>query len=350
MEVKIGNIKIGEKYPVFIVAELSANHLQNYALAVKTIKAIKKAGADGVKLQTYSPDTMTINCANRYFKISQGTPWDGMSLYELYGKAYTPWEWQPRLQKVAEKLGLVFFSTPFDKTSVDFLTRLRIPAYKIASFEICDIPLIEYTASKGKPVILSTGMADCLAIKDAVSACRRMGNTEIVLLKCTSAYPALLAFANLRMIPRLKNDFKCIVGVSDHTLGTTVPVAAVSIGARIVEKHFILNRKLGGPDAAFSLEPDEFKEMVKRIREAESAMGRITYLLSDTVKKNRVFMRSLFVVQDVEAGQRFTADNIRSIRPGYGLAPKYYHTIIGRKARKSIKRGTPLRWDFVSKK
>jgi len=345
--IKIADRKIGEKEPTFIVAELSANHLQKYDLAVKTIEAAADAGADAIKLQTYTPDTMTINCDSEYFRIKQGTIWDGKTFYELYKEAYTPWEWHPKLKKVAEDLGLIFFSTPFDKTAVDFLEKLDIPAYKIASFEITDIPLIEYVASKGKPVIISTGIATLCDIEEAINACKRMGNAQIVLLKCTSAYPAPLEEINLKTIPNMADTFDGVVGLSDHTLGFHVAIAAVALGAKIVEKHIILDRKLGGPDAAFSMEPEEFRNMVKSIRDIEKALGKVSYDLSDRIKRSREFARSLFVVEDVKAGEIFTEKKVRSIRPGHGLHPKYLKDVIGKRARRNIPKGTPLYWDLI---
>ena len=345
--IEINNRRISLGEPVFIVAEISANHRQKFDLAVKTIKAAKKAGADAVKLQTYTPDTITIDCGNDYFQIKEGTLWDGKTLYELYQEAYTPWEWQPKLKEVAEELGLICFSTPFDKTAVDFLEEIDVPVYKVASFEITDIPLIEYIASKGRPVIISTGIATLSDIEEAVNACKRMGNDQIALLKCTSAYPTPLEEVNLKTIPNLAETFKTVVGLSDHTLTTSIPVAAVALGARIVEKHFILDRSLGGPDAAFSLEPGEFKAMVKAIREVEKALGEVEYELTEKAKKSKVFSRSLFVVRDIKAGEVFTDGNIKSIRHGFGLHPKYLRDILGRKARKNIKKGTPLNWSLV---
>jgi len=332
---------------VFIIAELSANHQQNFDIAVESIKAIKECGADAVKLQTYTPDTITINCDNEYFQIKQGTIWDGTTLYQLYQKAYTPWEWQPKLKKTAEELGLICFSTPFDKTAVDFLEEMNVPAYKIASFEIVDIPLIEYAASKGKPIIISTGIATEEEIKEAVDACKRMNNDQIALLKCTSEYPAPIEDANLNIIPLLKEKFNTVVGLSDHTLGTVVPVAAVALGARIIEKHFILDKKLGGPDASFSLEPHEFKKMVDEIRQVEKALGKSSFELNDKIKKSRTFARSLFAVKDIRAGELLTEENIKSIRPSYGLPPKYFKIILGKRAKKDIKKGTPLNWDLI---
>jgi len=334
---------------ILIIAEISANHNKSFDLAVKTIKAIKKSGADAVKIQTYTPDTMTINCKNKYFQINKGTLWDGQTLYDLYKKAYTPWEWQPKLKKIAEELGLIFFSTPFDKTAVDFLEKMKVPMYKVASFEITDIPLIEYIASKKKPIIISTGIAELKDIEKAIKACKRMGNNDIILLKCTSAYPAPYEEMNLLTIPDMINRFKLPIGLSDHSMGWEVPVAAVSLGAKVIEKHFILDRKLGGPDSAFSMEPDEFAEMVKAVRNVEKALGKVSYKLSPKVKKSRIFARSLFVVEDIKKGEIFTEKNIRSIRPGYGLHPEYYHKILGKKARINIKKGTPLKLCFLNK-
>lgn len=347
MEFQIANRFIGKNYQVFIIAELSANHLQKFDLAIDTIKVMKEAGADAVKLQTYTPDTITIDSDNEYFQIKQGTLWDGKTLYQLYQEAYTPWEWQSKLKKIAEDLGLICFSSPFDKTAVDFLEEMKVPAYKVASFEITDIPLIEYIASKRKPVIISTGIATLSDIEEAINACKRMGNEQIALLKCTSAYPAPLEDINLRTIPNLADTFKTVVGLSDHTLSISVPIASVALGAKIIEKHFILDRKLGGPDAAFSLEPEEFKAMVKAVREVEKALGQVSYELTEKMKKSREFSRSLFVVKDIKSGEPLTEENVRSIRPGYGLPPKYLKDILGKRAKNEIKRGTPLRWDLV---
>lgn len=330
------------KDKTFIIAELSANHNHDFNIAVETIKAARGAGADAIKLQTYTPDTITIDCDNEYFKIKQGTIWDGKILYDLYREAYTPWDWQPRLKKIAEDIGLVCFSSPFDKTAVDFLEQMDVPAYKVASFEITDIPLIEYIASKGKPVIISTGIAMLQEIKEALDACRRMNNNQIALLKCTSSYPASLEQINLRTIPDMRKRFDVVVGLSDHTLGSSVSIAAVALGAEIIEKHFILDRNQGGPDASFSMEPKEFKQMVDAIREVERALGIINYELTDKDKKNREFSRSLFVVEDMKKGDVFTEKNIRSIRPGYGMKPKFLKDVVGKIAKKDISRGTPL--------
>lgn len=343
----ISNKTINSSSPTFIIAEVSANHLQSYDNAVKLIKEVKMTGADAVKLQTYTPDTITIDCDNKYFQITQGTIWDGTTLHKLYQEAYTPWEWQPKLKKIAEEEGLIFFSSPFDITAVDFLEDMNVPAYKIASFEINDIPFIEYIASKGKPIIMSTGIATLADIEEALSACKRMGNTQVALLKCTSAYPSPMEDINLRVIPNLRDTFGTIVGLSDHTLGHTVPLGAVALGAKIVEKHITLSRSDGGPDAKFSMEPDEFKEMVIRIRELEKALGQVTYELTEKQKKSREHSRSLFVVKDIKKGEVFTEDNVRSIRPGFGLETKYIKDIIGTKARQNIQKGTPVDWGLI---
>ena len=345
--IKIKNKKIGKNFPIFIIAELSGNHLQKFDNAVKLIKAAKETGADAIKLQTYTPDTITIDCINEYFQIKQGTIWDGQTFYELYKKAYTPWEWQPKLKKIAEEEGLVFFSSVFDKTAVDFLEKINVPACKIASFEITDIPLIEYAASKGKPIIISTGIATLSDIEEAINACKRMGNERIALLKCVSAYPTPLEDVNLRTIPNLADTFKTVVGLSDHSLSISVPIASVALGACIIEKHLTLDRKLGGPDAAFSLEPKEFKAMVKSVREVEKALGEISYELTEKMKKSRELSRSLFAVKDIKAGEVFTEENIRSIRPGCGLSPKYLKDILGKKSAQVFKKGTPLNWELI---
>ena len=347
MNFRIGDFEIGKDNRVFIIAELSANHNQNYDIAVQSIKAIKDCGADAVKLQTYTPDTLTIDSDKDYFKIQQGTIWDGTTLYQLYQKAYTPWEWQPKLKKLAEELGLICFSSPFDKTAVDFLEQMEVPAYKIASFEIVDLPLIEYVASKGKPIIISTGIATEEEIKEAVDVCRRTGNNQIALLKCTSEYPASIEDANLKTIPAMAKKFNVVVGLSDHTLGTIVSVASTAIGAKIIEKHFILDKRLGGPDAAFSLEPQEFKKMVDEVRRVEKSLGKISFELTEKIGKSRSFARSLFIVKDTKAGEKFSDENVRSIRPSSGLPPKYLKEILGKKAKRNIERGTPLSWDLI---
>ena len=347
LKIKIKDKKIGKNFPFFIIAEISGNHLQKFDNAVKLIKAAKEAGADAVKFQTYTPDTITINCDNAYFQIKQGTLWDGQTLYQLYKKAYTPWEWQPKLREIAESEGLICFSSVFDKTSVDFLEGINVPACKIASFEITDIPLIEYVASKEKPVIISIGIATLSDIEEAVNACKRMGNNQIALLKCVSAYPTPLEDVNLRTIPNLADTFKTVVGLSDHSLGISVPIASVALGACIIEKHLTLDRKLGGPDTAFSLEPKEFKAMVKSVREVEKALGEVSYDLTEKMKKSRELSRSLFVVKDIKAGEIFTEENFRSIRPGYGLPPKHLKNILGKQATQDIRKGTPLTWEVL---
>lgn len=344
---KIGNFEINEKSPCFIIAELSANHGHDIEIAKKTIKAAKECGADAIKLQTYTADTMTIDCDNEYFQINQGTLWDGTTLYNLYQEAYTPWEWQKELKEYAESIGLVCFSTPFDKTSVDFLEKLDVPAYKIASFEINDIPLLKYVASKKKPIIISTGIASLEDIELAVKTCKEQGNDEIILLKCTSSYPAKLEDANLKTIPDLKNRFNVISGLSDHTMDLEVPITAVALGAKVIEKHFILDRSIGGPDAEFSLDYNEFKQMVESVRKAEKSMGIIDYELTENKISSRVFARSLFIVDDVKAGEVVTEKNVRSIRPGNGLHPKFYDDVLGKTFKSDYKKGTPLKLDFV---
>ncbi len=338
---------IGNK--TFIVAELSANHKQNIKIAFETIAAIKDSGADAVKIQTYTADTITIDCSDEVFIVNNNPIWSGKTLYSLYHEAYTPWEWHDRLRDYAESLGLVFFSTPFDFSAVDFLEGKNVKLYKIASFEINDIPLIEYTASKGKPIIISTGIASIGEIQEAVDACRKVGNNDITLLKCTSSYPAPIENANLKTMVNMKDTFNVQVGLSDHTMGKDVAIAAVALGAVIIEKHFILERCLGGPDSFFSMEPSEFKEMVSSIRNVEKALGSVTYKLSDEIIKSREYSRSIFVVEDINEGDEFTKKNIKSIRPASGLSPKFYYSILGRKANQDIKRGTPLSFDLIEK-
>jgi N-acetylneuraminate synthase len=345
--IEINGRRIGPDKPVYIIAEMSANHNQDFDRAVKIIEAAKEAGADAVKLQTYTPDTMTISCDNKYFQVGKGTLWEGRNLYDLYAEAYTPWEWQPKLKKIANDMGLDLFSTAFDPSAVDFLEEMGVSVHKVASFEIVDIPLIEYMARTRKPLIISTGMATLAEIEEAVQAARNAGATQIALLKCTSAYPAPPEELNLRTIPHLAQAFNVPVGLSDHSLGIAVPVAAVALGACIVEKHFTLSRDTPGPDSAFSLEPHEFKAMVDGIRVAEEALGGVHYEVGEKESKSRVFRRSLFVVKDMKAGEVFTEENVRSIRPGHGLLPKFLSEVVGRDAAKDIKRGTPLIWNLV---
>lgn len=328
---------------VMIIAELSANHGQKLEIAIETIKAAKRAGADAIKLQTYTADTLTIDCDNEYFtSVLKGTIWEGRTLYDLYKEAYTPWEWHAELFQAAKEEGLICFSSPFDKTAIDFLEHFNPPAYKIASFEIQDIPLIEYAASKGRPIIISTGIAELKDIELAVNTCRNIGNENIILLKCTSSYPAPIEEANLITIPDLKEKYDVEIGLSDHTMGIVSPIVAVTLGARIIEKHFILDKSIGGPDASFSLDEKEFTEMVKTIRQAEQSLGLVTYELTDKVKASRKFSRSLFVVKDIKVGEAFTEENVRSIRPGYGIHPKFLKGLLGEKSLKDMKRGTPL--------
>jgi pseudaminic acid synthase len=345
---KIRGRMVGARFGTYVIAEMSANHGQSFEQAVEIVKAAKNAGADAVKLQTYTPDTITIDSGDEIFQTAKGSLWEGRTLYELYGEAYTPWEWQPKLKEIAEEIGLACFSTPFDFTAVDFLEKMDAPAYKIASPEIIDLPLVRRVAATGKPVIISTGMASLVEIEEAVHAFREAGGNDIALLKCTSAYPARTEEMNLRTIPDLAKRFAVPVGLSDHTLGIAVPAAAVALGACIVEKHLTISRSTPGPDSAFSLEPDEFKQMVDAIRVAEKALGQVKYGLTEAEQLSQRSRRSLFVVQDVKAGERLTPDNVRSIRPGYGLPPKHYEEVIGRLAARDLQRGTPLQWDAIA--
>ncbi|MDU5079761.1 pseudaminic acid synthase [uncultured Tissierella sp.] len=332
---------------VYIVGEISANHGHDVQIAKDTIKAIKESGADAVKIQTYTADTITMDCDNEYFQIKQGTVWDGITLYKLYQEAYTPWEWHKELFDYAKEVGITIFSSPFDRTAVDLLESLSTPAYKIASFEITDIPLIEYIASKGKPVIISTGIATIGEIKEAVETCKKVGNNNITILKCTSSYPAPYEDMNILTIPNMRETFGVNVGLSDHSMGSTVAIGAVALGAKLIEKHVILDRSIGGPDAEFSMEIDEFKSMVDEIRKLEKALGKVEYDLTEKVIKNRTFSRSLFFTEDIKAGDRITEKNMRSIRPGYGMHPRYYYEILGKKVTKNIKRGTPVDWSHI---
>lgn len=345
--IKIEQRKIGPGYPTYIIAEMSANHNQDFDQALRILEAAREVGADAIKLQTYTADTLTIDSDKDFFRVGGGTPWDERTLYQLYGEAYTPWEWQPRLKAIANDLGLDLLSTPFDNSAADFLEEMGVPCYKVASFELVDIPLIEKVASMGKPIIMSTGMASLEEIKTAVDAARSAGAEQIALLKCTSAYPAPPEEMNLRTIPHLAETFGVPIGLSDHTLGIVVPLAAVALGACIVEKHFTISREIPGPDSTFSLEPSEFKVMVDSIRTAEKALGQVDYTIGALEAKSLVFRRSLFVVEDVKAGETFTERNVRSIRPGHGLSPKYIKDILGRKAERDVERGTPLNWSLV---
>lgn len=346
-EIRIGKHIISKDSPAFIIAEMSANHNMDFDRAVAIMQAAKDAGADAVKIQTYTADSITLNCDDPCFQITQGTLWDGTTLYKLYETAYTPWEWQPKLKKIAEEMGLEFFSSPFDLTSVDFLEEMDVPAYKIASFEINDIPMIKKIARLGKPIIFATGIAHLSDIELAMETCRKEGNDKVILLKCTSAYPAPYEDVNLRTIPSMADTFDCITGLSDHTMGGAVAGAAVALGAKVIEKHLTLRRADGGADSAFSMEPEEFKEMVDNIRKIELALGSVTYDLSPKAAREREHSRSLFVAKDMKAGEIFTPENLRSVRPADGLHTKYYEELLGKKITKDAKLGTPMSWDLV---
>ena len=350
-EIRIGTRTISETSPVFVVAEISGNHNQDYGRALELIHAAGEAGADAVKLQTYTADTITIDCDDPAFTIHEGTIWDGQTLHQLYSEAYTPWEWQARLMEEAGKLGMECFSSPFDLTSVDFLERLNVPAYKIASYEINDIPLIRKVARLHKPVILSTGVAYPEDIERAFDACRQEGNEDVILLKCVSAYPTPYEAVNLRVIPTLAKTYDCLTGISDHTMGTIVSAGSVAMGVKMVEKHLTLRRSDGGPDSAFSMEPEEFAQMVKDIRIMEKALGSDVYGLTETQKLEHGGSRSLFVVEDIDAGQLLTPENIRSIRPGNGLCglhTMHYEEVLVKTAKTFLKKGTPLQWELIS--
>lgn len=332
---------------ILIIAELSANHHGSKQIAIDSIRAAKRSGADAIKLQTYTADTITLNCRADDFKIKQGTLWDGRYLHDLYQEAYTPWEWHEELFHVAKEEGLLCFSTPFDKTAVDFLESLGNPIYKIASFEITDIPLIEYAASKMKPMVISTGIATLENIELAVKTCRSVGNNDITLLKCTSSYPAPIEEANLCMIKDLSEKFQVKSGLSDHTLGSISPIVAVSLGACMIEKHFIIDRKIGGPDASFSMDEKEFTQMVKDVRMAEAAIGRVSYELTEKMKASREFCRSLYVAEDMKAGEIITEKNVRSVRPGYGLHPKYLPEILGKRVNRDLEKGDRMKLEYL---
>ena len=335
------------KKKTFIIAELSANHNGDLKIALDTVSAAKRAGADAVKLQTYTADTLTINCKNDYFKINHGTTWDGEYLFDLYKRAHTPWEWHPEIFRVAKEEGIICFSSPFDNTAVDLLEELKSPIYKIASFEIQDIPLISYAASKGKPMILSTGIAEIEDIELAIETCKKAGNNDITILKCTSAYPADPKDANLLTIPDIKSRFGVKVGLSDHTMGIEGPVVATVLGAMVIEKHFILDKSIGGPDAHFSLDEKEFTEMVNAVRKAEEMMGAEEYKMTEKKMKSRQFSRSLFIVKDVKIGEKITKENVRSIRPGFGMHPKYFSELLGKEFNQDIHAGEPLKFDLI---
>tara|TARA_R110002096_G_scaffold229836_1_gene419445 strand:- start:4521 stop:5564 length:1044 start_codon:yes stop_codon:yes gene_type:complete len=346
---KIANFIIDQNSPVFIIAELSANHNGSKATAIETVKAAKRAGANCIKLQTFTADTITLDSKKEDFRINQGTLWDGQYLHDLYKTTHLPWEWHEEIMQVAKQEGLICFSSPFDPTSVEFLETLNVPAYKIASFEITDIPLIELVASKGKPVIISTGIAGQEDIELALAACKRMGNYDVALLKCTSSYPAPIEEANMCMVKDLATRYNVISGLSDHTMGSTVPVVATAMGAKIIEKHFILDRSIGGADASFSMNEEEFKAMVKAVREAESAIGVIDYTLTEKQRKGKDFSRSLYVVEDIKKGEFITEQNVRSARPGFGMHPKFYKDILGKKAIKDLEKGDPMHFNVIEK-
>ncbi len=343
---RIGGREIGTEFPAYIIAEMSANHAGSLKRAKEIIHAAKESGADCIKIQTYTPDTMTIDCDNPYFYISKGT-WDGENLYRLYEKAYTPWEWQQELKEEAEKAGIDFLSTPFDKTSVDFLEGLGVTAYKIASFELVDLPLVTYVAAKGKPIILSTGMSSLGEIEEAVAAIRSAGNDQIVLLRCASAYPAITDDMNLRTMQNMADTFQVPVGLSDHSMGSVGAITAVALGAAVIEKHFCLDRSIENPDSSFSMNPQEFRKMVQDVRQAQRAVGTVKYGVSRQEESSIVFRRSIFCVKDIRKGEKLTEENIKVIRPGYGLKPKYYAQVLGQTALQDIERGTPLQFSLI---
>jgi N-acetylneuraminate synthase len=347
--IEIGGRMIGHGCPCFIIAEMSGNHNQSFDQAVKIIEAAKMAGADAVKLQTYTPDTLTIDCDNQHFRINS-TLWKGRTLYDLYREAFTPWDWQPRLKEIAQQMELELFSTPFDSTAVEFLERMGVRAYKIASFENCDIALLRKVTAMGKPIIASTGMGTLSEIDELVQTVSDAGGKQLALLKCTSAYPAPYEDMNLRTIPHMAQAFGVPAGLSDHTLGSVVPIAAAALGACIIEKHLTLSRSSAGPDSAFSLEPDEFKAMVDGVRIAEKALGSVEYGVSPAEAKSRAFRRSLFVVENMRVGEKFTETNVRAIRPGYGLHTRYLKEVLDRTASCDIDRGTPLGWEMIGSK
>ena len=345
--IKIGNHFISKESGTYVIAEMSGNHNMDFERAKEIMYAAKESGADAIKVQTYTADTITLDCDDPCFQITQGTLWDGTTLHKLYEKAYTPWEWQPKLQKIAYEIGLDFFSSPFDFTSVDFLEKMNVPAYKIASFEITDIPLIRKVAKIGKPVIISTVIATLSDIELAVNTCREAGNNDIILLKCCSAYPTPYEDINLRTMVNLADTFNCTVGLSDHTMGDTVAVASVALGAKVVEKHLTLSRADGGVDSAFSMEPAEFKRMVDSIRIVEKSLGTVTYDLTAKQKAEREHARSLFIAKDMKAGDVLDENNMRSVRPANGLHTKYYDDLLGKKIKRDVSLGTPLSWDLI---
>ncbi|MBE5895310.1 MAG: pseudaminic acid synthase [Lachnospiraceae bacterium] len=345
-QLQIKNRSIGDGNPAYLIAEMSANHAGDMGRALEIIHAAKESGADCIKIQTYTPDTITLNCNNEFFTLSGGT-WKGENLYELYGKAYTPWEWQGRLKEEADKIGIDFFSTPFDKTAVDFLEELKVDFYKIASFEVVDIPLLKAVAATQKPIVMSVGMATTEEIEEAMKAIYSQGNTQLAILKCSSVYPAIPDTMNLKTLQDMKERFGVPVGLSDHSMGNIAAVTAVALGANIIEKHFCLSRDIENPDVSFSMEPEEFAEMVKNIRLAEKAMGKVSYELSAAEKESRNTRKSIFVSADIKKGEVLTPENIRVVRPAYGMEPKYYEMVLGKKVKEDLKFGTPLSFDVI---
>lgn len=344
---KIGNRKIGPGQPVFVIAEISGNHNQSFEKAKELVKKACESGADAVKIQTYTPDTLTIDCKNQWFQVKVNEAWKGKTLYDLYKTAYTPWEWQERLKKIAESCGKIFFSTAYDETAVDFLEKMKVPAYKVASFEINDLELLKKIAKTKKPVIISRGMASLDELKSAISTLKKNGTKQIAILHCVSSYPAKPEEMNLATISDIRKKFRLISGLSDHSLAPSVAAASVALGASIIEKHFTLKRADGGPDASFSLEPEEFKDLVESVRQVEKAVGKVYYGAGKGESENIIFRRSLFVVKDIKKGEKFTRENVRSIRPGYGIAPKFLKKVIGKKAKNDIGCGTPFKKDFI---
>lgn len=345
--INIDGKSIGAVQKVYIIAEMSANHLGSLKRAKNIVEAAKKAGADAIKIQTYRPDTITVDCRGAEFMATPGSPWDGMNLFELYKTAYTPWEWHKDIMDYAKEIGITCFSTPFDLSAVDFLETLDVPAYKIASYEINDIPLIKKAAETGKPIIISTGIADIADIMLAINTCKKAGNDKVILLKCVSEYPTPDEDINLRTIPNMEETFSCICGLSDHSLGDAVAISGVTLGAKVVEKHLTLSRADGGPDAVFSMEPGEFKIMVDNIHRIEKALGKPTYELTERQRKSRERSRSLYIVEDMKKGEIFTKENLKSIRPGYGLHTKYWEQLLGKRASCDLKKGTAMKWDYV---
>ncbi|RAK12632.1 N-acetylneuraminate synthase [Halanaerobium saccharolyticum] len=344
--IRLDDKLVGKDQPAYIIAEMSANHAGSKERALEIIRAAKDAGADCVKVQTYTPETMTLDSDKKWFKIDKGT-WEGENLYSLYQKAYTPWEWQEDLKKEAEKIGIDFFSTPYENTAVDFLEDLGVEFYKVASFSITNLPFLKYLAQKDKPIIMSTGMATLAEIDEAVRTIREVGNEQLALLNCSSAYPSIADDMNLKNIKNLEETFGVPVGLSDHSLGSVAAVTSVAMGAKIIEKHFCMSREIENPDSSFSMEPDEFKKMVNDIRAAERAIGKIDYSISEKEKNSRIFRRSIFAVEDIKAGEEITEENIKIIRPGFGLKPKHWDNVLKTKAIKDIEKGTPLSWSMI---